>query len=158
MIQTLKEKIKHHFSEVFREKRSPNSIGIGFSTGTFISIVLPIPLFNVLVALLVILIFERVNKIALGAAMLFWNIFTLTPVYLLSYYINKNYFGLDMPLVLDLPSFKELYSLFQALFISNLILGVLISLLVYFPVRKAAEVYYKRKAEREKNKSQDPLI
>ena len=84
VIPKLKERLKQHFIELTKIHTSPHSIAVGFALGTFIAI-LPIPGFHILLALLIVFIYENINKVALFAAFIVWNPFMLPFVYYLSF-------------------------------------------------------------------------
>ena len=95
MLRRVKEKLKRHFHEVARSRKSSHSIALGFAVGTFISI-LPTPGLNLILGLLVALIYEKINKYSLVISIFFWNTLTLSPIYILSFKIGDLLFG-DLP-------------------------------------------------------------
>ena len=58
MVVKNSKKIREHFSEVIKIKRSPHSIALGFAVGTFLAI-LPTPGFSILLGLLIVLIYQK---------------------------------------------------------------------------------------------------
>ena len=91
-IEKLKKFLKHHFHEIVKIKKSPQEIALGFAIGSFI-VLLPTPGFSILIGLLIMLLFTRINKFSLFAAMAVWNPLTLVPIYWLSYRIGDILFG-----------------------------------------------------------------
>lgn len=150
MINKLKEKIKKHFHEVIRTKKSEHSVALGFAIGTFISI-LPTPGFNILLGLLVVLIFKKVNKFSLFISMAVWNTLTLIPIYWLSYKIGNLLFG-SVPVVkYNIVILDQIYNFTRRYLVGNLILALIISPLCYFIVKGLIRLYRKKK-NRERNK------
>ncbi len=150
MINKLKEKLKHHFHEVMMTKKSEHSIALGFTIGTFISI-LPTPGFNILLGLLVVLIYKKVNKFSLFIAMAVWNTLTLIPIYWLSYKIGDLLFG-SVPVVkYNIVILDQIYNFSRRFLVGNFILAVVISPLSYFIVKGLIRLYRRRKT-RERNK------
>lgn len=127
-----------------RRKTSPHSIALGFSIGTLIGI-LPTPGFGFFIGLLVVLISEKINKVSLFAAILFWNPIVLTPIYFASYAIGDLFFGPPVDRF-KIEFFNKAYSFSRNYLVGNLILAVSISILSYFIVKWAAAKYYGRKS------------
>ncbi|MBU0535600.1 MAG: DUF2062 domain-containing protein [Nanoarchaeota archaeon] len=149
---SLKKGIKHHFHEVIKTKTDPHSIAIGFAIGTFIS-TLPTPGFNILLGVLVILIYERVSKIALFGSMAVWNPLTTPAVYYLSYRIGDMIFS-DLPVTeIKLSLAGILLQNSRRFFVGNVILALSLSILSYFAVRKIAEIYQKRESNKDQTQS-----
>jgi uncharacterized protein (DUF2062 family) len=123
---------------------SEHSIALGFAVGTLINI-LPIPLFNFLVALLVILIFKKLNKLSLFVALAVWNVFTLLPVYYLSYKIGNFLFDSTPIVKYNIVILDQIYNFSRRYLIGNAILALIISPISYFIVKKIVRVYRKRK-------------
>jgi uncharacterized protein len=136
----IKEKIKHHFHEVLKTKTSPHSIALGFSIGTFIAL-LPTPGFNVLLGFLILLIFEKVNKFSLFAALAVWNPFTQIPIYFLSYKLGDFIFRAAPVRQYEVVLIDHLYQFTRRYLIGNLIIAVTLSLISYFIVKKIATNY-----------------
>lgn len=141
----IKKKIVDHFHEITKNEHSEHSIALGFAIGTFINIAFPIPGSNLLIALLVILIFKRVNKLSIFVALALWNTVTLIPVYALSYGVGRfftvpeNIFNYDMIIL------NQIYNFYSKYLIGNIIVAFAVSPLSYFIVKKIVKVYRKRK-------------
>lgn len=145
MVNKIIEKLKEHFHEVTRIKKSEHSIALGFAIGTFISII-PTPGFNILLGLLVVLIYEKVNKFSLFGAMAFWNPLTLAPIYLLSYEIGNFLFG-SLPVVkYNIVLLDQIYNFSRRFLVGNFILAIIISALSYYIVKKVVYLYKKRRS------------
>jgi uncharacterized protein (DUF2062 family) len=134
MFKRWKNKVRHHFEDVWKLKNTPHSIALGFAIGTFLA-VLPTPGFSILLGFLVILIFERVNKFSLMAAMAFWNPIILIPVYSLSYLIGDFFFG-QLPVVeIRIRLLEQAYNLTRRFLIGNVILAIIFSIASYFIIK-----------------------
>lgn len=93
---------------------------MGFTIGTLIGI-LPTPSVGFLLGLLVILIFENVNKYSLFGALILWNLIILLPIYILSYEIGDFLFG-ELPVVeYDITIFDRIYYFSRSFLVGNLI-------------------------------------
>ncbi|MBU0979625.1 MAG: DUF2062 domain-containing protein [Nanoarchaeota archaeon] len=137
------ERLKWHFHEVLKTKKSAHSIALGFAIGTFIA-VLPTFGFGLLVGFLIILIFKRVNKFSLIGAFIIWNPLTLALLYYLSYELGNLLFG-PKPLVnIDLTIFEQAYHFTLRFLVGNAILAVIFAVTSYFLVRKIVMSYQKR--------------
>ena len=144
MIRRFRSKLRKHFREVLKIKKSPHSIAMGFAIGTFLAI-MPTPGFSILLGFLVILIFEKVNKFSLLGAMAFWNPITLIPIYYISYHIGNIFIG-DAPIVVyRFVLLNQLFRFTRRFLIGNLILAVFFSITFYFLVRFLAKKYQEYK-------------
>jgi uncharacterized protein len=143
MITKFREKIKKHFEEVIKLKTSPHSIALGFAIGTFVAI-FPTPGFSVWLGLLIVLIYEKINKLSLFGAIAFWNPLFITPVFAWGYkigdYILRTKPLIEYPIVL----IDRIYYITLRLVIGNTILGIIIAVISYFIVRKIAVEYQKK--------------
>ena len=142
-VKKFKNKLKEHFQEVIKTKTSPHHIGLGFAIGTFISI-LPTPGLNILLGLLVLLIFKKVNKFSLFAGIILWNTLTLLPFYYFSYKIGDFLFGGSAVVVYELTIFEQFYSFARRYLIGNFIVAVITSIGSYFILRGIFTLYTKR--------------
>jgi uncharacterized protein len=140
MILGIKAKVKHHFHEVIRIKKSPHSIVFGFAIGTLIAI-LPTPGLSIILGLVVISIFKNISKIALFGALLFWNPIVSAPLYILSYKIGGLLFG-NLPVVeYEVSILDNAYNFTRRYLVGNFILAVSISIASYFLIRIAIIFY-----------------
>lgn len=130
----IKAKIKHHFSEVLKTKRSPHAIAIGFAVGTLINI-LPTPGLNIPITIMIILIFERINKYSLLSALAFWNPFTLPFVYVLDYKVGNLLFNLTNLTQQNLSAFGQIFQYASKFITGSLIVATIFSILSYFIVK-----------------------
>jgi len=142
--EKIKEKIKKHFHEIMKVKHSDHSIALGFAIGTFISI-LPTPGLSILLGLLVVLIFKKVNKFSLFIGLIVWNTFTLIPIYWMSYKIGDLLFG-SVPVVkYNIVLLDNIYNFSRRFIVGNFILALIISPLSYFITKKLVKLYRKKK-------------
>ncbi|MFC1733264.1 DUF2062 domain-containing protein [candidate division KSB1 bacterium] len=139
----LKKGLKHHWHEIIKTKTSPHSIAIGFAIGTFIS-TLPTPGFNILLGVLVVLIYEKVSKIALFGSMAIWNPFTTPAVYYLSYKIGGLIFGASPVIEYKLSFIGFIFHNSRRFIVGNLILAATLSVVCYFVVKKTVNYYQKK--------------
>jgi len=128
-IEPLTNKIKRHFREVVQTKTSSRAIALGFSIGTFISI-LPTTGFGFLLGLVVVAIFKKVSKYGIFLAMMTWNPLTVAPLYLLSYQIGD--WLIEKEAKLGLDWFEEILNHSKIFLSGNLIVNIPITLLSYF--------------------------
>ncbi|MFH1788114.1 MAG: DUF2062 domain-containing protein [Candidatus Altiarchaeota archaeon] len=142
----LRDRVRSHLAEVFKTKTSPHSIALGFAIGTFIGI-LPTPGFGVLMGLLVILVHERVNKLALFTALALWNPLTLVLVYWASYRIGDVIFGSIPAEKYSIVILNHAYNFTRRFLVGNLVLATTMSTLSYFTVKKIARRYQSKKGE-----------
>lgn len=148
MIKNLLEKSKRHFSEVLTVQTSPHSIALGFAVGTFISII-PTPGFNILLGLLAVFIYPKLNKVALFGAFLVWNPLLSVPVYTFSYKIGQALFG-PMPVIrYELTLWNHAYHFTRRIIIGSLILGFITAMISYGVVRVSAQKYQERQNKKD---------
>ena len=136
------EKVRNHFREIIRIKTSPHSIALGFAIGTFIKL-LPTPGLNILLALLVVIIYKKVNKFALFGALLFWNPVFIIPLYTLSYEVGNMLFGATPVIKYNIVILDHIYNFSRRFLVGNLIISTTISILSY-PVVKYAAILFRR--------------
>jgi uncharacterized protein (DUF2062 family) len=137
-------RLRDHFTEVIRIKKSPKSIAFGFALGSFIGL-LPTPGFGVLLGVLLTLTYTKINKFSLFAGLLLWNPILLVPAYSISYRIGDVLFG-EMPVVgIDLPLLDSILHVTRRFLVGNLILASLVSTLSYLIIHEAVKAYQSRK-------------
>ncbi|MBT5023080.1 DUF2062 domain-containing protein [Candidatus Woesearchaeota archaeon] len=139
----LKKKFRKHIKEIVKTKKSAHSVAIGFAIGTFISL-LPTPGFNILLGVLLVLIYEKVNKFSLFGSMAFWNPFVLAPIYFLSYKIGDLLFSITPVIKYDLSIINQFFNFSRTFLAGNLILALTLSVVGYFLVKKIVEVLQER--------------
>jgi len=135
--------IKKYVKSIASIKKSPHSIALGFAVGSFIAI-MPTLGTGPLIALVVLLIFTKLNKIALFGSFLIWNPLVMTSVYYLSYKIGNLVFG-RAPLIAFEFSISNIIKFFSLKFlVGNTILAILVSVLSYFIIKTIAVNYQKK--------------
>ena len=128
------KRIKNHFSEIFHPHYHPHEIALGFGIGSFISI-LPTPGFSVILGLIAISIFSKLNKIALFSAFLLFNPFMLMPLYTLSYQIGDFIFW-DIPVLkFKFEILNQLYTYSRRFLIGNIIVSTTVAIVSYWVFR-----------------------
>lgn len=143
MINKIKNKIKHHFSEVSKIKTSPESIALGFAVGTFIAI-LPTFGLGIFIGLLVVLIFEKVSKVSLIAAFAVFNPAIEFALYALNYSIGYSILaGRDVSEA-TVEIYNNLFVYTQRLFVGSVITATILGVLSYFLIYYAVKAYQKR--------------
>lgn len=138
------KKVRNHFRGVIRIKKSPHSMALGFAIGTLIEI-LPTPGINIILALIVILAYPKVSKLALFGALLFWNPLFTIPLYALSFRIGSALFGNAPVVKYNVVVLDNIYNFSRRFLVGNTILAVSISAISYVVVRITASYVQKRK-------------
>lgn len=144
MIKTVKQKLKKHFHEIMKIKKSEHSIALGFAIGTFISI-LPTPGFNLLLGMVVVLIYKKINKISLFSSMAVWNTLTMMPLYILSYKLGDLIFGNAPVVKYKIELINQIYNYSRRYLVGNFVVAASVSILSYFVLKYIVRLYRKRK-------------
>jgi len=139
-------KVKKHFREIAKTKKSPHAIALGFALGTMIGI-LPTPVISVFLGLLMILIFKNISKYALFIAIAFWNPFVMSPIYYYSFRLGTSIFGNVEPTRFSLHLLNVAYEWVLKYLVGNLILAVSISALSYLVIRASVAGFRKKYKE-----------
>ena len=130
----IKFALLRHFSEVLKTKTSDHSVASGFALGVLISL-LPTPGFSILLGIALVAIFKQINKFALFLAMAVWNIWTVMPLYWLSFKLGDLIFA-EAPVVnVEIQAFAQALSFTRRFLIGNLIVSIPFSILNYYLVR-----------------------
>ncbi len=144
MPKKLIKKTKEHFNSIIKTEKTPHHIAIGFAIGTFIGII-PTPGISVILAFLVILIYPKVNKIAIFGALAVWNPFVTIALYPPSYRIGNLLFK-DAPLIkFETVIVDQIYNFSMRFLVGNLILALAISAISYLIVRIVVQLFQKKK-------------
>jgi len=129
--------------EVLRSGGSPHSIALGFAIGSFIAI-MPTPGFNLLLGLLIAVVFRKVNRISLFAAIFFWNpLFTaslIPPSLKIGGFLFSNTPSVDV----DITLFSRIFHFTQKFLVGISILALLLSVASYAAIRLLAEAYVRK--------------
>ena len=133
-------KIKRYFKDISQIRSTPHAIAIGFAIGTFLAI-FPIPGPNILVALLVPVVYKKVNRISLFGALLFWNPLIVVPLNALGYSIGNGIFGYAPPVEYEISFLNKVYYYSRRLYMGNAILAISFAVLGYIVVRLISNHY-----------------
>ena len=126
--------MKRYLAEIVSSASSDNSVALGFATGSFIA-VLPTPGISFLLNMAVMLLFKKLNKVAVLLSMVVWNIFTVIPIYWLSAMLGEKIYG-NTPRVYFDVSFLDVAVTFTLRFIvGNLLISVPLAIVSYFVVK-----------------------
>lgn len=121
-------------------KYSAHSIAFGFAVGTFIGII-PTPGFGALLGVVTVFCFKQINKVSVFFGLAFWNYFILTPIYYLSYRIGDFLFASSPVVKYRIEWFNQAFNFSRRFLVGNLILAVTLSVISYFLVKIAVQVY-----------------
>lgn len=135
-VDNLYQLIKKHLMNVLQIKTSPHEIAFGFAVGTFIEILPTYFGLDYIIALLIILIYPKISKISLFGAIIMLNVFILTPIHLLNFYIGNLIFAGEPVLYFQLEFWNNLINISRRVLIGSLITGPIISVIVYFIIKK----------------------
>src|SRR3990167_1033381 len=127
-------RVKRHFEEIIKIKTKPREIALGFAIGTLIEFFVPIPILDIIVALVVASIFERLSKISLFGALLFWNFLITWPLITLSIKIGNLIFGSENIVRYNIEIFNYAYNFTRRLLVGNIIIGSCLAFISYFAV------------------------
>ena len=127
---------KRCFCNIVEAEASPHALALAFSLGTLISL-LPTPGLNLALIALLTAVFKRIHKGALVASMGVWNIFVITPMYVLGHQVGTVLVG-DTAVLPPLPfADGRLSNLGAAFFVGNLIVAVAVTAVSYLTIRLA---------------------
>lgn len=149
MLKKLIKKIKHHFTEVIKLKKSPHSIALGFAIGTFIAIFPTLGL-SIILALIIIAIYPKLNKFTLLGALIVWNPLVTAPIHLLGYKLGTLIFGSTPVIKFNVVVINNLYNFSRRFLLGVFILSLIISVLSYFIVKGIAQYYQNKKIKNKK--------
>ena len=103
----------------------------GYALGTFISI-LPTPGFGAFLALMLIAMFKRINKIAVFIAMAIWNVWTVLPIYWLNKLMGNAIFGDARIVLFKFGSENQVFQYTLRFVVGNLLFIIPFSILNYY--------------------------
>ncbi len=144
MISRWKKRFKEHFIEALKIKTTPHEIALGFAIGTFIAI-LPIFGLHIWLAILIIAVFKQLSKIALFAALFFWNPFFTIPVYTLSLKIGGAIFGSAPVVVFKVTFLNQAYDFSRRLLVGSGMTATILSIVTYVAVFFLVRYYQKKR-------------
>ncbi|MBN1653295.1 MAG: DUF2062 domain-containing protein [Deltaproteobacteria bacterium] len=129
-------------------KKSPNYIALGFALGTLLAI-LPTPGISIVFGIILLLIFPRISKISMMAAIAVWNPFVTAPIYALSYEIGDLFFRDHEVLRIELTSLNQAWNFSKRLLFGTSIIGLTASLLSFFMIKYSVLAYRNRLKDRQ---------
>jgi uncharacterized protein (DUF2062 family) len=124
-------KLKRHFVEVLKSKKSEKSIAMGFAIGSFVAL-FPTPGFSTLIGLGVIAIFKRVNKLAVLLALALYNGVTVLPFYWASLEVGEFIFSKASTVTFEIEFFNEVYQYTRRFVVGNLMITMPYAYLSYY--------------------------
>lgn len=123
-------KLKSLFTELQETRSSDHEIALGFSVGTFIS-VLPTPGFNILLGVAAVAFYPRMNRLAVFAAMALYNPIVMIPFYWASYALGALIFT-SLPVIsYDIVIADQVYDYTRRYLVGNLIVTMAITAITY---------------------------
>jgi uncharacterized protein (DUF2062 family) len=140
------EQLKARLKEMLSARSSAHEVALGFTIGTFISI-LPTPGFNLLLGALVVAVYRHVNKLAVFGAMALYNPLVIIPFYWASYKVGGLIFGLDPVIHYDGVVISEAYDFTRRYLVGNLIVAVITSMVTYPLIREIVHLRRSRASQ-----------
>ena len=147
----IRKKLKQHFHEIAKTKKTSKSIALGFAIGTFVNVLFT-PGFNAPLTLLIMVISERINKYSLLSALAFWNPLTMPIVYSLSYFIGDIIFKSQPSMQYGGPMATMLLNFTRRYLVGNIIVAITFSIASYFILKWVIDSYRNIKKEIEEIK------
>ena len=115
--------------------QSMTAVAFAFAVGTFIAL-LPLPVLNTLMGLSLILLFRKVNKVAILLPLIIWNTLTLIPVYWLSAYVGNRLFEDSEKFYINFALWNVDMSYTLRFLVGHLLVSFALSLLSYVALFK----------------------
>lgn len=143
MKESIKQKVHTYIHELAISRTSERDVAGGAAIGTFIA-VLPTPGVSILLGLLVVLIYPKVNKLALFGSMVIWNPLTNIPLTILSYKIGDLIFGSIAAVKYDPTLTSIIIEFSRRYLLGNLIVALTISIISYVVVYHLVRMYRKK--------------
>ncbi|CAN5425216.1 hypothetical protein BH23BAC1_BH23BAC1_35410 [soil metagenome] len=148
-IKSLRFKLKRFLVEISSSKISTHNLAFGFALGTFIAI-LPTPGFGILLGILLIYFFKKINATSILFPFAVWNPLLLAPLYILSYKIGDLLFHAKTTVEAEYAYLSKILYFCQTYLVGNVIVAVVFSLLSYFIVFHFTELFKLRKLQKRK--------
>jgi uncharacterized protein len=127
-------KVKKYFQTISKIESTPRSIAMGFAIGTFIGI-FPTPGFSFFLGILIVMLFKRVNKIALFGALVLFNPLVNIPFDIASFALGDFIFRDALIKVFDIKFLDYAYHFTRRFLVGNIIIASAMSVLNYFIVK-----------------------
>jgi uncharacterized protein len=137
------EKIKAKLHELNKTHTDPHAVALGFSIGTFISI-LPTPGFNILIGIFILLLYPKLNKMSIFIGLAVWNPLTAIPIYIASFKIGSFLFGNTDIVTIEFTIWEKAFHFTQRFLVGNVLLATIIALSSYVLLKKGMSMYRKK--------------
>lgn len=147
--KVLNYRLKRFLVEISTSKVSTHNLAFGFALGSFIAI-LPTPGFGILICIVLIYLFKRINATSILFPFAVWNPLVLAPLYILSYKIGDWIFVAKATVESDYTYINKIILFCQTYLVGNVIIAVLLSSISYFVIFHITELYKQRKLTRKK--------
>jgi len=142
-IKKFRDKLKGHFHEVLKIKKSPSEIAFGFAIGTAIAI-LPTFGLGVFIGVILILIFKNLSKISMFIAFAFWNPILLIPLTGLSYALGDFLLKGEPIIKFKIELLNQIFIYTRRYIVGNVIITIILSFVSYILVYYIVKKYQKR--------------
>ena len=130
---------------MLRARATPHDIALGFACGTFWCI-LPTPGLSILLAFATAGL-VRMSRLSLVASVVVWNPLFVLPLYpAFALPLGQLLLGQTEKTEFKIEILNTVASLGGKLFVGSAVVSVIVALIAYFLIRRAAEVYQRRKA------------
>lgn len=120
-------RLKEYLDELTKLHTKPHELALGAGVGAFIAI-LPTPGFNVLLALLVLLVAPRISKLALFAALAIFNPLVTIPFHAASLWLGNQLFAAEP--VVEVTLLEGFFAWTRRYLVGNLIVASVSALVV----------------------------
>ncbi len=145
----VKKRVSKHIDDAVRLQKTPHELAIGFAIGTFIAL-LPLPGLHVLVGLLIVILFKKVNKFTLFAAIAIFNPFIVTaPILLASNELGKIFVPKLHP---GDPGYFFIHKILDTtlrIFVGSVIISFVTSIISYFISKPVAAALLKKYGQKQ---------
>ncbi len=155
MIEFFQKKLSEHhkwlhgkLGEIAEKETTPHEVAFGVAIGVFVG--MATPGFDILVALLVVLLF-RVHKLAVFIGVALINPITTAFLYPISFEIGSFFVGYSPAENTAFFSFSNLISISKPLLVGNLIMAVILAILAYLGAYSFYYYSHYRKIEQRKS-------
>jgi uncharacterized protein len=137
------KKIVKYLREINEVKTTPAAIALGFAMGTFFAI---LPLFgaSIVVGLLFLLLFRKVNKLSMLIAFAVWNPLTLIPIYYISFRLGDWILGNTPMVEYELALLDRVYHVSRRLLLGSGFLAIAMSIASYAGIYILARTWQRR--------------
>ena len=138
-------KLKEHYKQLFVIQHEPWRIALGAAVGAFIDVLPTFVGLSILFAALALLIYPKLSKIGMAAAMVFWNPLLTFPLYGFSFVFSNTFYP-------EVTATSTVGIFWQEFFVGNLIIAFGAGLVTFGLVYSIATFTRYKKRQREKIK------